>query len=803
MMQLSAKKYYPNLGGKDVNKNKTLKVLATSAMLASVAAPFGAGVASANSTNLVDKVLSVNSNTILRGTSNLYVNEDDTNFGVSTGDTFRVVLPSGATWNTDDVPAGSTEYSLDTLAGRDVEVGDKFLVVKNSGADDYEVTIRTDQVLEIRPKGSNFANASNKGGIELPLYVKLNGASGDLKLKVESMDSTVTSGEYTFAVSNSGATVATVDEVKSIGKNGIGGRIRIEENALGSLAAAPSVVPGVTNPPKKELKLKLPSNFEWDADINAKPGNYISFGGDFATEAKSLEASIDGNTLTVKFYLDSKSTNSRGYIYVTPKIKAKNDAAKGEVPVNISGSDFSDADVVVAKYGDYGVDVKVEKVEEITAGKFDENTKTAKITIEETVPNSLVAGRDIDVQFPSWVKVLEISDWSVSGPISNVTKDTPDGKDDEFSINVGNNAGGTTNTTKGKIEFKVRLSVEANKTGDIEATIKGGGIEERKLVVAKAIAPATAGLVEGSEVAKLKIGAQDQAAPDFFIAETKKGTFEKNTEAGTNNGEIVVTLPDGVKFSKVPKVEVVEGDGTVETNNIRRINNDNALAIPVKGESISKPVKLKVSDVRLTLDRNVPEGPIEAKIGGSAVVENNVASIGWVGNSKYTGSDANSSTLNPGEFNTNNAVTFTLGTTVTPAPTDSTASNVVFKLNSKTYTVDGKELEMDAAPLVGWDRAYLPVRFAANALNVSDDQIIWDDKTSTFTVFKGDRVVSGKVGDKFLTVNGAKVPMDVPVWRNKAQTNNRVMVPIRYLANALNANIEWNKETSEITIGIK
>jgi hypothetical protein len=188
-----------------------------------------------------------------------------------------------------------------------------------------------------------------------------------------------------------------------------------------------------------------------------------------------------------------------------------------------------------------------------------------------------------------------------------------------------------------------------------------------------------------------------------------------------------------------------------------------------------------LSNVKLTVDRNVPEGRVELKIGGTALVDKK----------------------NEDAFNTSSAVKLAYAKVITPAPGDVTASNVVFKLNSKTFTVDGKEQQMDTAPLVGWDRAFLPVRFAANALNVSDNNIIWDDKTSTFTVFKGDRVITGKVGDKFLTVNGVKVPMDVPVWRNKAQTNDRVMVPIRYLANALNANIEWNKETSEITIQAK
>ncbi|MED0738679.1 copper amine oxidase N-terminal domain-containing protein [Aneurinibacillus thermoaerophilus] len=761
--------------------NKALKVLTTSALLASLAAPFAAP-ASANSSNLVDKILNVNNNSKLSGTSYLYVNEDDIDF--STGDTFRVVLPSGAKWDEEAIKNASDTNSNGISA---YDSNDHSFKI-TTGGNVVKATLRTEKDLEVKLE-DGFVEKKQSDRIKIPLYVKLDGASGELKLKIEAMDSTITSEEKVFAIASSGKTITSVDEVKSIGKTGDGGRIRIEENSFGALKGAQS------------LKLKLPSNFKWNGMVKTD----VTLGGGYAgNDQYTVEPSSD-NELIINFknLPDTSNSGNRGYIYITPHIKADSDAAKGEVRVNISGGDFSDADVTVAKYGDYNVDVKVEKVEELVAGKFDEYTKTAKITIEETVPGSLVAGRDVDVLFPSWVKVVNVSDWNVSGPIKANKPEVGingevDGTDDEFSFTIEENNGGKSSSTVGKIEFKVALSVEANKTGDIEATIKGGGIEERKVVVAKAVAPAAVS-VEG-DTAKLRIGAQDQEGPTFYITEAKKGVFEKNHENGKGGtGEIVVKLADGVKFSKVPKVEVVEGDGTIDSSNIRRINNDNALAIPVKGESTSKPMKLKVSDVRLTLDRTVPEGDIEAKIGGSAVVENYVnESNGWVGTSINKVSNKT-----PGTFNTQNAVTFKIGSTITPAPSDTTAKNIVFKLNSKTYTVDGKEFEMDAAPLVGWDRAYLPVRFAANALNVSDDQIIWDDKTSTFTIFKGDRVISGKVGDKFLTINGVKTPMDVPVWRNKEKTNNRVMVPIRYLANALNAEINWNKETSEITIQVK
>lgn len=749
--------------------NKTLKVLTTSALLASVAAPFAAGVASANSTNLIDKVLNVSSN--YSGSQNkLTIKEDDLAFDSTTGETFRVVLPAGVKFNT-TTPGGST-YRGTVTPFDGSSAGTTPATVAS-------VNLRADNILELTVKGGDAA--ADGDGITIDLDFRIDGATGEQKLRIESMDSTVTGGEYAFATVGSGNTTAVAQSVETIGKTGgKGGVIRVEETSLNS-------VPASATP--KTVTLKLPSNFRWTSDTTiTATGAFSAVGG-----GSTITPTGIGNQ-EVTFQVVKTNNGQRGTLYITPGIKATNDASFGEVSVNISGTDFSDNDVVVANYGDWGANVKVEAVNEILAGKYDENTKTAKITLEETVPGSFIEGREIDLELPSWVKVTDIKEFTTSGFQSGAPTASSvdiDGTDSEISIPVGE----TSSNAKAKIEFKLELSVQGDKTGDIEAIVSGAGISEQKVVIAKAVAPVSVAL-EG-EASKVKIGSQSQDAPNIIITENKKGAIEKTTENGsTTNGTIEVDLPDGVTFAAVPKVEVIEGDGSIDTNDVRRINDNNTLSIPVKGESI-KPMKIKLSGVKLTVDRTVPEGNIELKVGGNAIVENSKAGKGWLKGSKQNG-DANS--LDAGEFNTSNAATVVVANTITPAPGDTTASNIVFKLNSKTYTVDGKELEMDAAPLVGWDRAYLPVRFAANALNVSDDQIIWDDKTSTFTVFKGDRVVSGKVGDKFLTVNGAKVPMDVPVWRNKAQTNNRVMVPIRYLANALNANIEWNKETSEITI---
>lgn len=745
---------------------KTLKVLTTSALLASVAAPFAAPV-SANSTNTVNSIINVKSDYNSNGTystplTTLEVKQDDTD--ITSKDTFRVVLPAGVEWDDEITNAG---------------VASKATISKIS-----------DQIIEVTPQPTASTLASEK--ISVPLYVKFDGAeAGEQKLKIEALDSTISSGSYTFAVVGSGSTNAVVDDVKSVGKGWVtGGTIRIDETAVGAVDYGTSGT---------KVKVKLAPKFQWNETEMEKieSGKYtnVTSGGGFGANAISKVEVIDDRTLEVTLLPGTdKDAAKRGSIYVKPQFKADSDASFNEVTASVSGPEFSDQDVTIAKYADFGGTLTIDTVKDIVAGKLDEtDSKTGKVTIEEAVAGSFVAGRDLTLSLPSWVKVVGITDTSKTN-FTDVDFDIKKGDKSEVIITPKNT--GTLTSSKGKIQFKLQLSVQGDKTGDIEAVIKGSGIAEQKLVIAKAVAPVS---IEAATPAKVKIGVQSQDAPDIIITEAVKGAFEKDTEEFTNKddttdgskavslttasgkGEIRVKLPKGVTFAAVPKVEVTEGNLEIKEDNVTRADDNQTLVIPVDSES-TKASKIKISGVKLTVDRTVPEGDIKAKLLGSAVVENG-------------GSDA-------GEFNTDNVIQSVIATTVTPAPTDTTAKNIVFKLNSKTFTVDGKEMEMDAAPLVAWDRAFLPVRFAANALNVSDENIVWDDKTSTATIFKGDRVIVAKVGDKFLTVNGAKVPMDVPVYRSKA-TQDRVMIPVRYLGNALGATIDWNQETNEITIQAK
>lgn len=263
----------------------------------------------------------------------------------------------------------------------------------------------------------------------------------------------------------------------------------------------------------------------------------------------------------------------------------------------------------------------------------------------------------------------------------------------------------------------------------------------------------------------LSIGLSDQAVEGFTITESAPGAL-------TDGGYLVLELPKGVYFAEKPQVEVVNGN--VEIKDIRTAANDHAVILDIDGES-TKPSSLRVSHIKLKIDRTVAEGDILLEVKGTAVDE----------------------ISDPVNWASNDAVaTFNIGRVITPAPSQEKATETTFMMGSNLYLSDGEEKSMDTIPYIKEGRVYLPVRFVAEALGITENNITWDPATQTVTLMKNDRVVQMKVGSPTITVNGVSIPMD-----NEAEMKQgRVMLPLRGLAEAMGASASWDEDTRTVTI---
>lgn len=114
------------------------------------------------------------------------------------------------------------------------------------------------------------------------------------------------------------------------------------------------------------------------------------------------------------------------------------------------------------------------------------------------------------------------------------------------------------------------------------------------------------------------------------------------------------------------------------------------------------------------------------------------------------------------------------------------------KKGVKAY-VNGAEPKFDVAPVKKDGRVLVPFRAIAEALEAD---VKWDAATKTITVTRDGVEVKLTLGSKVAYVNGAEVKLDVP-----GQTmNNRVLVPLRFLSEALKSNVVWEPETSSVIV---
>ena len=101
------------------------------------------------------------------------------------------------------------------------------------------------------------------------------------------------------------------------------------------------------------------------------------------------------------------------------------------------------------------------------------------------------------------------------------------------------------------------------------------------------------------------------------------------------------------------------------------------------------------------------------------------------------------------------------------------------------------------------NRTMVPLRAAANAFGISDDNIKWveGDKRGVEISFDGKEIFvpAGKNNGNYIEVNGVKTETD-----SKAEIkDSRTYLPLRSIATALgisDENIGWNGATGEITI---
>jgi len=109
--------------------------------------------------------------------------------------------------------------------------------------------------------------------------------------------------------------------------------------------------------------------------------------------------------------------------------------------------------------------------------------------------------------------------------------------------------------------------------------------------------------------------------------------------------------------------------------------------------------------------------------------------------------------------------------------------------------VNGKEVHFpDQVPYINKDnRTMVPVRFVSESLGAN---VSWDNDNRMVIIQRGEDIIKLKIGENKAQVNGKTVSFDTAA----VLQNDRTMVPVRFISEALGASVYWNQEKKAVEI---
>jgi len=121
-----------------------------------------------------------------------------------------------------------------------------------------------------------------------------------------------------------------------------------------------------------------------------------------------------------------------------------------------------------------------------------------------------------------------------------------------------------------------------------------------------------------------------------------------------------------------------------------------------------------------------------------------------------------------------------------PPPTPASPSEISVEL-------DGEQLEFDVPPMIVNDRTMVPFRAIFEALEM---EVEWDDVNRVAIGENENFRIELPIGSYTAYVNGEPVALDSPAMIY----GGRTLVPVRFIAEATGANVDWNPETQTVMI---
>lgn len=196
------------------------------------------------------------------------------------------------------------------------------------------------------------------------------------------------------------------------------------------------------------------------------------------------------------------------------------------------------------------------------------------------------------------------------------------------------------------------------------------------------------------------------------------------------------------------------------------------------GDVIVKLVNTMDSDVNVDLNIN-----------GAEVISNTAKTTVMSGDTSLENSLENKNAIVPKETTITNAANeFTYS-----APANSVNIIHLSANDNIKVTVNGEYVTFDQSPIIENDRTLVPFRAIFEKLGAKVD---WDNDTRTVTAVKDGTTITLKIGEKAININGENKELDAA----SKIVNDRTLVPVRAISEALGCKVEWDGDTKTVII---
>lgn len=616
-------------------------------------------------------------------------------------------------------------------------------------------------------------------------------------ISVDSDDIRITNGDdLVYASVESKGIKASVKDTVDIATEEVATLKEIKvEPAVGSNFAALITDEQVA---KAELKLKLPSGYEFTAKTNVQVnGTDVDFTNDddeIVIKVSELNRDEDVWKITG---LEVEATSAKA-------------GATGLVKISLTGSDTVSVEAI--KVVDYNVVMSVDEDEDVPViysgvnvdnkGITDDSDhESLEVTIEETFAGAWNNSKDFTLSVPEGVYITAVK----SPAFDNDGEDGAFNEEEWFEaayeegdyVDLTFKRRGWAETDPNKnhdpaeLTFALELVADPNFEGDVVLKLTGDAVDEQEVTIAKFVKPYT---VEAQ---------QNDMQIDYRNTEIPTSVVVKEAEAGLwDKGTKFVLSLDKIDFDDEGTIAVDDKSGLeVKDDEVKTttVDGDDAVYFVVDSRSDDEPATVTISGLQLYMDRSLPAGAYDLEMVSPEMNDPYESTVVLNGTKdKVDGENRTIADINDDFVDYTAKAGFVNIVTAGREDTDSFTTKVVVPVG-ESYLISGENKVTIDVPAYINANGYtmLPLRAVAVALGINSNNVLWDQASRTATVMYGSKIINMTYGQKVVYVNGSMIPATAAV----EITNDRMFLGLRDLGNALGVtDITWDAATKTATL---